>query len=77
VRSSEVVVLDNLSKGNMNNLGGWLRHPRFTFIKGDLKNLWDILQAVKGCGIVFHMAANPEARIGFSNPRVCFHMSRT
>jgi UDP-glucose 4-epimerase len=72
VRSSEVVVLDNLSKGNMNNLGGWLRHPRFTFIKGDLKNLWDILQAVKGCGIVFHMAANPEVRIGFSNPRVDF-----
>jgi UDP-glucose 4-epimerase len=68
----EVVVLDNLSRGSINNLERWLQHPKFTFIKGDLKNLEDTLQAIKGCEVVFHFAANPEVRIGFSNPRVDF-----
>jgi UDP-glucose 4-epimerase len=71
-RGSEVIVLDNLSRGRMDNLREWLQHPRFTFIKGDLKNHEDMSQAVKGCERVFHLAANPEVRIGFSNPKVDF-----
>jgi UDP-glucose 4-epimerase len=68
----EVTVIDNLSRGSIDNLGRWLQHPSFTFIKGDLKNLEDSSQAVKGCEVVFHFAANPEVRIGYSNPKVDF-----
>jgi UDP-glucose 4-epimerase len=71
-RGLEVAVLDNLSRGSINNLARWLQHPRFTFIKGDLKNLEDSSQAVKGCEVVFHFAANPEVGIGYSNPKLYF-----
>ena len=71
----EVVVLDNLSKGRLENLAGWLGHPHFRFVKGDLIVPSSIEGSVKGCDVVFHLAANPEVRVGATETRVDYEQN--
>lgn len=59
-----VTVIDNLSQGTLKNLSTCMQHPAFCFIKGDVTNELDVLEASRGCDAVFHLAANPEVRIG-------------
>jgi len=67
-----VVVIDNLSVGNLKNIKRWLDNKRFKFIRGDLKDAEVADDAVDGVGVVFHFAANPEVRVGETNPSVHF-----
>lgn len=71
-KGHEVTALDNLSNGNMKNLEQWTNHPNFTFTKADLKDAERTTRAVKQPSMVFHFAANPEVRIGETNPQVHF-----
>jgi len=72
VDGKNVTVLDNLSNGSLKNLERWLGNQRFRFIKGDLKNPKDIEKAVEGIELVFHLAANPEVRVGETDPSIHF-----
>lgn len=67
-----VTVFDNLSNGSLKNLESWLENEHFRFIKGDLKKLGDVGEAVKGIELVFHLAANPEVRVGETDPYIHF-----
>ena len=67
-----VRVIDNLSTGRIENLKHLEDNPSFEFIKGDLKNYDDALEAVRGVNTVFHFAANPEVRVSTTNPRIHF-----
>jgi len=67
-----LVVLDNLSSGSLKNIRRWLQNEQFKFIKGDLKNDTDTQKAVRDVELVFHMAANPEVRVGETDPSVHF-----
>jgi len=67
-----IVVLDNLSSGSLKNICKWLQNKQFEFIKGDLKNATDARKAVKDVELVFHLAANPEVRLGETEPSVHF-----
>lgn len=67
-----VRVIDNLSSGKIENIEHWLGNPRFEFVRGDLKNEGDVLEALRGIDVVFHLAANPEVRVSTVNPRVHF-----
>jgi len=49
-----------------------LENPKFNLIKGDLKNLKDAQKAVENAELVFHLAANPEVRVGESEPSIHF-----
>jgi len=71
-RGWSVVVLDNLSSGSLKNICKWLRNSQFKFMKGDLKNATNARKAVKDVELVFHMAANPEVRVGETDPWVHF-----
>ncbi len=64
----EVIVIDNLSSGRMENIERWLSNERFTFHKLDLVNFDDILDVFSGVDVVFHYAANSEVRIGSQRP---------
>jgi UDP-glucose 4-epimerase len=64
-RGNEVVVLDNLSSGTLENTATWLDNSRFKFVKGDLLNPEDIKDAVDGCNVSFHLAANPDVHANF------------
>jgi len=67
-----VTVFDNLSNGSLKNLDRWLENEHFRFIKGDLEKPGDVGEAVKGIELVFHLAANPEVRVGETDPSIHF-----
>lgn len=68
----EVTVFDNLSYGSLGKLKHWLKNKRFRFMKGDLKESDDAMMGVEGVDLVFHLAANPEVRVGETDPNVHF-----
>lgn len=67
-----VVVLDDLRNGSLKNIRKWLKNERFRFIQGDLKNIRIVQKAVKNVELVFHLAANPEVRVGETHPSIHF-----
>ena len=67
-----VTALDNLTSGSLENLKRWINHPRFTLVKADLKYAENITKAIKDPSTIFHFAANPEVRIGETEPQVHF-----
>lgn len=67
-----VKVVDNLSSGSLGNVERWLKSPYFEFTHGDLKVLGVARKAVEDVEVVFHLAANPDIRVGIVNPSVHF-----
>lgn len=68
-----VTVIDNLCAGSLKNLSHLLDNPNFTFVKADLTNFPDAFSIIEeDCDAVFHLAANPDVRIGSSNTRIDF-----
>lgn len=72
---NNVVVLDNLSTGSKANIEKWLRSKNFSFIEGDLLNKEDVEKAVHNCDTVFHLAANPDVKIGFTDTRIDYEQN--
>ncbi len=68
----DVVVLDNLSSGRLDNLRQSLEKPKFKFVKGDLKSFEGWKEALDGVTLVYHFAANPEVRVGEVEPFLHF-----
>jgi len=62
----DVTVFDNLSSGKMDFIERHLNNHRFKFINGDLLDLPKVDRSIFGHDIVFHFAANPDARMGIS-----------
>lgn len=54
---NKVTCLDNFSTGKRKNIAGFLDHPAFQLIEGDIRNYDDCLKAVSGIEFVFHQAA--------------------
>ena len=63
-----VRVVDNLSDGSIENIKQWLNNGHFEFIKGDLKDSAVASKSVNGTVLVFHLAANPDVRLGETAP---------
>ncbi len=74
-RGASVTVIDNLSRGRLSNISTWLKNPKFKFIMGDMLNPEDIRKALKNCGIVFHLAANPDVKIGAFNTKIDYEQN--
>jgi UDP-glucose 4-epimerase len=73
VRGDEVCMFDNLSTGFLENVRHWLGNPDFTFIKGDLLSPVDLEELeIERYSVIFHLAANPEVKIGSTDPSVHF-----
>jgi len=68
----EIRVLDNLSAGNLENLKGWMGHRNFEFLRGDMRDLKIVQKALENVDVVFHLAANPEVRVGSQTPEVLY-----
>lgn len=64
---NRVTVLDNLSSGRMEFIEHHEGNGNFKFIEADLLNLDRVKAATIGHEVVFHLAANPEARWGIEN----------
>lgn len=68
-----VIVIDNLSSGRLENVAHHLNTSRAEFLKIDLKNREDVVNAMKEVETVFHFAANPEVRVSTTNPDIHFN----
>jgi len=66
----EVYIIDNLSSGSLKNIKSALEEGSVKFIEGDLLNFEETAEAVKNCDVIYHLAANPEVRVGASNPKI-------
>jgi UDP-glucose 4-epimerase len=64
----EVIVLDNLSTGNISNLSNCMNDKRLCFINNDLSNLEDMKEVFEDIKTVFHIATYPEVRTGLDHP---------
>lgn len=53
----KVICLDNLSTGFKLNMDGFINHPYFRFIEGDIRDLQVCREAVKDVDYVLHQAA--------------------
>jgi len=71
-RADEVIVLDNLSGGKMENLHKAAGLKGLGFVDADIKKFPKISDILRGVSIVYHFAANPEVRIGAVDPSVHF-----
>jgi UDP-N-acetylglucosamine 4-epimerase len=54
---NQIVCLDNFSTGKIENIESLLTNPNFKLITGDIRNLSDCKEAVKGVDFVLHEAA--------------------
>jgi UDP-glucose 4-epimerase len=62
----KVTVLDNLSTGNLLNLGPLT--DQITFYKNDIRELEMLEKAAEGCDVIFHLAAVVAVQQTISNP---------
>jgi len=75
MRGFNVIVVDDLSSGSLKNIERWLESPNFTFIRADILKTRDLTKVVEGCENVFHLAANPEVRVGTTHPEVHYQQN--
>lgn len=71
-KGNRITVFDNLSSGKIGFIENHLENPDFTLIKGDLLDHKAIERACKDIDLVFHVAANPDVRLGASDTKIHF-----
>jgi UDP-glucose 4-epimerase len=70
VERGPVRVFDNLSVGRPEFIGTHLAAGRAELVRGDALDLSALTEAMRGYDVVFHLAANPEARWGLERTRL-------
>jgi UDP-glucose 4-epimerase len=69
-RGDTVTVYDNLSSGKREYIEQHLKNKEFSFIQSDLIEFNQLKKKIKGHDVVFHLAANPDVRVGAQKPEV-------
>lgn len=67
---NKVTVYDNLSSGKKQFITHHLQKDNFTFIEADLLDLENVKKEIKDHDVVFHIAANPDVRLGAQKPEI-------
>jgi UDP-glucose 4-epimerase len=70
VERGPVTVFDNLSVGKVEFIASHLESGRAKLVRGDAAELAPLVEAMREHDIVFHLAANPEARWGLERTRL-------
>jgi UDP-glucose 4-epimerase len=71
----EVVIFDNLSKATMHKPLTWKRSSNCEFIHGDMLDSALLGKIVNTCDFVFHLAANPDVRVGSIDTRIDYEQN--
>ncbi len=66
----DVTVLDNFSSGRREHIAPHEDHPNFHLIEEDLLHPEKLPEALAGKDMIFHLAANPDVKLGAENTRV-------
>lgn len=64
----DVVGYDNFSTGLRAFLQAARSNPRFRLVEGDLLDRDRLRESIRGCDLIFHLAANADVRFGTSHP---------
>jgi UDP-glucose 4-epimerase len=70
VERGPVTIYDNMTVGKVEFVASHLESKRATLVKADCLDLEALTAAMKGHDVVFHLAANPEARWGLERTRL-------
>jgi len=71
----ETKVLDNFATGRKDNLLGCIDKQNFSLFDLDLGKLGNQEDYLENVEVVFHMAADPEVRTGYDNPKNSFEQN--
>ena len=71
----ETKILDNFATGRKDNLLGCMDKQNFSLFDLDLGKLGSQEDYLENVEVVFHMAADPEVRTGYDNPKNSFEQN--
>jgi len=74
-RGYTVTVLDDLSEGSLANLKPHLEDPKFSFIKGDIRDKGIVKEAVAGTDAVIHEAAMKSIPLSIKMPELAHEVN--
>ena len=69
---ARITVFDNFSSGRMWRLGDAAANPRVSVVRGDVKELSPLIDAMRGHHHVFHFASNPDIAKAVTQPDIDF-----
>jgi UDP-glucose 4-epimerase len=69
-RGREVRVIDNLSSGRREHLEAFRSNSKLTLVVADLRRSEEYRESFRGASSVWHLAANPDIRLGTADPSV-------
>ncbi|MEM4686031.1 MAG: GDP-mannose 4,6-dehydratase [Zestosphaera sp.] len=73
IKGFEVVVVDNLSSGSLENINHLIKNGKVKLLIKDLKIFdGELRNAFNEADTVYHFAANPEVRVSMTEPRTHF-----
>jgi UDP-glucose 4-epimerase len=65
---ASVRILDDLSAGDLSGISRLLRTGAATFVKGDVRDGGKVMEATRGCEMVYHLAAQSSVPKSTENP---------
>ena len=68
IQDNEVICLDNLMTGKMDNLEGVIHHSNFRFVEGDIRDTNTVREVMYGVDVVLHQAALGSVPRSINNP---------
>jgi len=68
----QIVIYDNLSSGTVGTVQDILGSGRVSLVQGDIKDQGFLIEAMRGCDVVFHLAANPDIAKAAFQPDIDF-----
>jgi len=74
-KGNMVTVFDNLTSGKLKHLEKFRKENQFSFVKGDILNLRKLKHSMKQHDFIYHLAANPDIRLGSENTRLDFEIN--
>lgn len=70
LQENDVTVFDNFSSGKRDFLASQHNNPNFHLIEADMLHPGALQKALNGVDMVFHLAANPDVKMGAEDTRV-------
>ncbi|UCE36045.1 MAG: GDP-mannose 4,6-dehydratase [Thermoplasmata archaeon] len=65
---NEVVILDDISSGKLDNIHDLIKGEQITFVEGNIRDQKLLSSAFEGAEYVFHLAAIPSVATSIENP---------
>lgn len=67
-RGELVRVYDRLSTGNVSNIAGLIKTGGVELVRGDVLDPRGVADAAKGCGLIYHLAAQSSVPVSTADP---------